>query len=35
MVVWLLLTRTTFGYEIRTVGGNPEAARFAGISINC
>ncbi len=34
VVVWLLLTRTTFGYEIRTVGGNPEAARFAGIRIN-
>ena len=34
VVIWLLLTRTTFGYEIRTVGGNPEAARFAGIRIN-
>jgi general nucleoside transport system permease protein len=32
--VWLLLTRTTFGYEIRTLGSNPEAARFAGIRIN-
>ncbi len=32
--IWLLLTRTTFGYEIRTVGGNPDAARFAGIRIN-
>jgi general nucleoside transport system permease protein len=34
VVVWLLLTRTTFGYEIRTVGGNPDAARFAGIRVN-
>jgi simple sugar transport system permease protein len=30
--VWLLLTRTRFGYEMRTVGANPQAARFAGIS---
>jgi general nucleoside transport system permease protein len=34
IAVWLLFTRTTFGYEIRTVGGNQEAARFAGIRIN-
>jgi simple sugar transport system permease protein len=33
-VVWLLLTRTTFGYEMRTAGGNPQAARFAGIKLN-
>lgn len=32
--VWLLLHRTAFGYEIRTVGGNPDAARFAGINAN-
>jgi general nucleoside transport system permease protein len=32
--LWLLLYRTTFGYEIRTVGGNPDAARYAGISAN-
>jgi ABC-type uncharacterized transport system permease subunit len=34
LVVWLLLTRTRFGYEIRTVGANPQAARFAGIGLN-
>jgi simple sugar transport system permease protein len=34
VVVWLLLTRTTFGYEIRTVGANPQAARFAGIRVS-
>ena len=34
VLVWLLFTRTTFGYEMRTVGGNPQAARFAGISLN-
>ena len=33
-LIWLLLNRTTFGYEIRTVGANPQAARFAGINSN-
>jgi ABC-type uncharacterized transport system permease subunit len=32
--IWFLLNRTTFGYEIKTVGGNPQAARFAGINAN-
>jgi len=31
--VWWLLRRTTTGFEIRTVGANPEAARYAGMSI--
>lgn len=31
--VWWLLNRTTTGFEIRTVGANPEAARYAGMSI--
>jgi simple sugar transport system permease protein len=34
VLLWLLLTRTRLGYEIRTVGGNPQAARFAGIDVN-
>ena len=34
VLVWLLMTRTVWGYEIRAVGYNPEAAAFAGISIN-
>lgn len=34
VIVWLLLTRTTFGYAIRTAGANPQAARFAGIGLN-
>jgi len=29
---FLLLSRTKLGYEIRVVGENPEAARYAGIS---
>lgn len=30
-VVWWLLWRTTLGFEIRTVGANPDAARYAGM----
>jgi simple sugar transport system permease protein len=30
--VWILLWKTTFGYELRAVGYNPEAASRAGIS---
>jgi simple sugar transport system permease protein len=31
--VWWLLQKTTLGFEIRTVGANPNAARYAGISV--
>lgn len=31
--IWWLLARTTIGYEIRTVGANPHAARYAGINV--
>lgn len=30
--VWLLIWRTKLGYEIRTTGFSPKAARYAGIS---
>jgi ABC-type uncharacterized transport system permease subunit len=30
-IAWFLLFRTTRGFEIRAVGANPEAARYAGI----
>ena len=30
--VWWLLNRTTLGFELRTVGANPNAARSAGMS---
>lgn len=33
VAVWLLLTRTTVGFAIATVGANPNAARYAGISV--
>jgi general nucleoside transport system permease protein len=32
-VVWFLLYRTTFGFELRMVGLNPDAARYSGINV--
>ena len=32
-LVWWLLWKTTRGFEIRTVGLNPDAARYAGINV--
>ncbi|WP_018466570.1 ABC transporter permease [Calidithermus timidus] len=34
LALQVLLTRTTLGYELRVVGENPGAARYAGISIS-
>ena len=31
VLIWGLLYRTTLGFEIRTVGANPDAARYAGM----
>src|SRR5207302_1134260 len=33
VVFWIVLNRTTLGFEIRAVGFNPEAARYGGISV--
>ncbi|MFM8319690.1 MAG: ABC transporter permease [Chloroflexota bacterium] len=33
VVVWLILYRSRWGYEIRLIGDNPQAARYAGINI--
>ncbi|WP_037275962.1 ABC transporter permease [Roseovarius mucosus] len=33
-LVWVIQRRTTLGYEMRAVGLNREAARFAGIPVN-
>jgi general nucleoside transport system permease protein len=36
LAVWFVdwfLTRTTLGFEIKTVGSNPNAARYAGMSV--
>jgi ABC-type uncharacterized transport system permease subunit len=34
VVFWLILNRTTLGYQVRAVGFNPEAARYGGISVS-
>jgi simple sugar transport system permease protein len=33
VVYYILLNRTTLGFEVRAVGFNPEAARYGGISV--
>jgi ABC-type uncharacterized transport system permease subunit len=33
VLVWWFLWKTTRGFEIRTAGANPDAARYAGISV--
>lgn len=33
VVIWWLLWKTTLGFEIRTVGANPDAAKYAGINV--
>ncbi len=33
VLVWWLLWKTTLGFEIRTVGANPDAAKYAGINV--
>jgi general nucleoside transport system permease protein len=33
VVVWFILNRSRWGYEIRLTGDNPRAARYAGINI--
>jgi ABC-type uncharacterized transport system permease subunit len=32
-VVWVLLERARFGYEVRLIGDSPRAARYAGVDI--
>ena len=34
VLTWVLMRFTVWGYEIRAVGANPEAARFAGVPVN-
>jgi simple sugar transport system permease protein len=33
IVFWVVLNRSTTGYEVRAVGLNPEAARYGGMSV--
>jgi simple sugar transport system permease protein len=32
-LVWWVLQKTTLGFEIRTTGANPNAARYAGVNV--
>ena len=34
VVVWWFMQRTTRGFELRSVGANPNAARYAGVNIS-
>lgn len=34
VVVWFLLYRSRWGYEIRLIGDNPQAAKYAGLNIS-
>jgi simple sugar transport system permease protein len=33
VILWLIINRSRWGYEIRLIGDNPQAARYAGINI--
>jgi ABC-type uncharacterized transport system permease subunit len=33
VVYWIIINRTTLGFEVRAVGFNPEAARYSGVSV--
>jgi general nucleoside transport system permease protein len=33
VVYWIIINRTTRGFEVRAVGFNPESARYGGISV--
>jgi general nucleoside transport system permease protein len=32
-IIWYILWKTTLGYEIRTAGTNPQAAKYAGMNV--
>lgn len=34
VVVWFILEKTTFGFELKAVGFNKDAAKYAGIKVN-
>jgi general nucleoside transport system permease protein len=33
VLFWLILNRTTLGYEVRATGFNPDAARYGGVNV--
>lgn len=34
LLMWLMVARSTWGFELRAVGANPAAASYAGMSVN-
>lgn len=32
LIIWVILNKTTFGYELKAVGFNRDASRYAGIN---
>ena len=34
VIIWVIITRSRWGYEINLIGDNPQAARYAGIDIS-
>ncbi len=34
LLIWFLISKTKFGYEVRVIGDNPTAAKYAGINVN-
>lgn len=34
IIVWWILDKTTFGYELKAVGYNPDAAKYSGMKVN-
>lgn len=34
VILWLVMYRSRWGYEIRVIGDNPQAAKYAGINIS-
>jgi general nucleoside transport system permease protein len=33
VIIWIILSKTTFGYELKAVGHNRDAAKYAGINV--
>lgn len=33
IIIWFILSKTTFGFQLKSVGLNPEASRYAGINV--
>jgi general nucleoside transport system permease protein len=33
VLIWFVMTRTSFGFEVSTVGLNPDAATYAGVNV--